>query len=123
MLQFYNEVFEMPVATPGTARMTVLNKAHGLDIETEHPLAMARLPKDYALEIDGYPDTATIRPQRQGELPPALAMIGFEIDSLDGLGRPLLAPAKAIHARPYNGRRVGVMRGAAGELIELIEAR
>jgi hypothetical protein len=50
-------------------------------------------------------------------------MVGFEIDSLDGLKAPLLAPARAIAGAPYDGRRVAVVRGATDELIELIEAK
>ena len=103
------------------ARMTVLNKANGLDIETTHPISSARIPGGVSIEIDGYPATATPRPTRKGELPPAIAMVGFEIDSLDHLKVPFLAKPRAIAGKPYSGRRVAVVRGGAGELIELIE--
>ena len=119
MRQFYQDVFHVSVSEPGPARMTVLNKAHGFDIERTHPLAMARISPRYGVEIDGYPETATIRAHRHAELPPAMAMVGFEIESLEGLS--LAAPASRIDELPYNGRKVGVMRGPAGELIELIE--
>ena len=121
MRRFYRDVFEVTVSEPRPARMTVLNKAHGFDIERTHPLAMARVSPEYGIEIDGYPESATTRPQRHGELPPSMALVGFEIPSLDGLA--LVAPATRVDDFPYQGRRVGVMRGAAGELIELIETR
>jgi catechol 2,3-dioxygenase-like lactoylglutathione lyase family enzyme len=118
---FYGKQFGASVGAPAQARMTVLNKAHGFDIETTHPLAVARLTPQYSIELDGYPQTATARPTRAGELPPAIASVTFEVDSLDAVKVPLLAPAHAIASQPYAGRRVGTVRGAAGELIELVE--
>jgi hypothetical protein len=100
--------------------MTVLNKAHGFDIETTHPLAMARLSDEYAIEIDGYPPSATQRSTRAGELAPAVASVTFEVESLEALKVPLVAPPRSIAALPYGGRRVGVVRGAAGELLEFV---
>jgi hypothetical protein len=119
---FYGNQFGATVGPTAQARMTVLNKAHGFDIETTHPLAVARLSPQYSIEMDGYPETAIPRPTRAGELPPAIASVSFEVDSLDAIKAPLLAPARAIASQPYGGRRVGMVRGAAGELIELVEA-
>lgn len=120
---FYGDILKVKVSAPMKARMTVLNKAHGFDIETTHPLSMARLSAEYAIEIDGYPPTATPRPVRAGELPPAVATVAFEVQSLDAAGVAPLAPARAVAGKPYDGRRVGVVRGAAGELLELVETR
>jgi catechol 2,3-dioxygenase-like lactoylglutathione lyase family enzyme len=118
---FYGKQFGATVGAAAQARMTVLNKAHGFDIETTHPLAVARLSPQYSIEMDGYPETATARPTHKGELPPAIASVSFEVDSLDAVKVPLLAPAHAIKAQPYGGRRVATVRGPAGELIELVE--
>jgi len=120
---FYRDNFGFQVNEPGMARMTVLNKAHGYDIETTHPITMARISEEFAIEIDGYPEAATTRPQRFGELPPSMSMVGFEVDSFDGLEKLMVAPAQSISAQPYNGRTTAVLRGAAGELIEIIKPR
>jgi hypothetical protein len=104
------------------ARMTVLNRAFGLNIETTHPLAMARISPQYAIELDQYPDGATDRPHAAGELPPAMALVSFETDSLEAVKGELLAPPLRIRQAPYSGRRVGTIRGASGELIELVES-
>ena len=101
--------------------MTVLNKTHGLDIETTHPVSMARISPDYSLELDGYPETATARPVRKGELPPSIAMVSLEVPSLDRIPVPLDAPARRIGGAFYHDRRVGAMTGPAGERLELIE--
>jgi hypothetical protein len=120
--EFYSRAFGLPVTQPARARMTVLNRAHGLDIETTHPLSIARISPKYALELDGYPQTASARPVADGEIPFAASMVGFEVGSLDTLSLPLKAPARVIHGAPYAGRRVAVVQGPAGELLELVES-
>lgn len=119
---FYGTTFGAKVSPPGQARMTVLNKAHGFDIETTHPLSVARISAQYSIEMDGYPDTAMPRPTKKEELPPAIASVSFEVDALDGLKVPLLAKPQKVAAAPYSGRRVAMTRGAAGELVELVES-
>lgn len=119
---FYGANFGAQVSPPGRARMTVLNKAHGFEIETTHPLSVARISTKYSIEMDGYPKTAGPRPTKQGELPPAIAAVTFEVNSLDALQVPLLAQPRTVSAAPYSGRRVAMTRGAAGELVELVES-
>jgi hypothetical protein len=120
--QYLRERFDLESSAPAEARMTVLNKAFGLDIETTHPLSVARLSPDYAIEVDQYPQAAKERPHRPEELPPAMALVTFETDSLQSVRKLLLAPPKRIKERPYDDRRAGTLRGSAGELIELIES-
>jgi hypothetical protein len=119
---FYGTNFGAKVTPPVQARMTVLNKAHGFDIETTHPLSIARISAKYSIEMDGYPQTAIARPTKKGELPPAIASVTFAVDSLDALKVPLLAKPRKVAAAPYSGRRVAMTRGAAGELVELVES-
>jgi catechol 2,3-dioxygenase-like lactoylglutathione lyase family enzyme len=119
--RFMRERLGLVSGNPVPARMTVLNKAFSLDIETTHPLTMARVSPEYSIEIDQYPNNATSRPHAPGELPPAMTMVSFETGSLQSIERMLLAPPQRIKARPYNGRRVGVVRGSDDELIELVE--
>jgi catechol 2,3-dioxygenase-like lactoylglutathione lyase family enzyme len=121
MQRFYHDVLGLPVSEPVGARIRVLSRAHGMSMDTNHPLSIARLPRNFLIEIDQYPQTATARTHRQGELPPGMAMVAFTTPSLDELGGRLLAAPAAIESAPYAGRRVGVIRGAAGELIELLE--
>lgn len=119
--RFYGDMGASVVGATMQARLTVLNKAFGLDPETKHPIGMARVSDQYSLELDQYPQSASARPTRRGELPPAIAMVSFEVKALDQVKTPLLAPGRVISSFPYRGRRVGVIKGAAGELIELIQ--
>ncbi|MBS0418820.1 MAG: VOC family protein [Proteobacteria bacterium] len=118
---FLQSTFGLSSGTPIAARMTVLNKAFGLDIETTHPLTVARVSPQYSIELDQYPDVARERPHAKGALPPALAMVSFETESLESVKDKLLAPPQRIKRAPYDGRRTGTLRGPSGELIELIE--
>lgn len=120
---FYRDRFNMPTTKPMGVRMSVLSKAHGLDPEQLHPLAIVQFVKDFLIEVDQYPASATERPRRTDDLPPGLAMVSFIVSSLDSLRVQFVAPPKKINAVPYNGRRVAVTIGPSGEWIELIEDR
>ncbi len=113
----------MPVTEPMDATISVLSKDWGLPPEHQFKLGIVRFPENFLIELDEYPPEAQPRPRRPGELPPGMAMVGFTVDSLDGLDLQFEAPPRAVAAAPYDGRRVAVARGAAGELIELVETR
>lgn len=121
MQGFYHGVLGLPVSEPVGARIRVLSRAHDMSMDSEHPLSIAQLPRNFLIEIDEYPDTATARTHRHGELPPGMAMVTFTTRAMGKLSERLLATPTVVEIAPYSGRRVGVMRGAAGELLELIE--
>ncbi len=114
--QFYAAKFQLEVTPPSGVRASVLSKAHGLDPEELHKLAVVELRETGLIELDQYPPQARARPQRAGELPPGLATVSFAVDSLAGMAASVLPEA------PYHGRRAAMLNGAAGELIELVEA-
>ena len=120
--RFLRERLTLESSSFGPARMTVLNKAFGLDIETTHPLAVARISPEYSMELDQYPPQAAERSRRPGELPPAMAIVTFEVESLQPLKTLWLTPPRPIATAPYRGRRAVSIRGSTGELIELVEA-
>ena len=118
---FWRTTFDVRVSDPMMARMTVLNKAMGLDIETTHPLAMARLTPEFSIELDEYPPEAGKRPQREGELPQAMAIVSIEVGDLDDYTEHFIAEPIEVHDFPYEGRRIAFIRGSSDELIEVIE--
>jgi catechol 2,3-dioxygenase-like lactoylglutathione lyase family enzyme len=61
------------------------------------------------------------RPRAPGALPPGLAMTTFECAEFDRFTPRFIAPPVEAAFEPFRGRRIGVMEGAAGELLELIE--
>lgn len=121
MRRYYATAFGRESPEPFTTRVTVLARPHGLDPETKFQLSTLALEDATLIEIDGFPETATDRPTAPGHLPPGNAMVSFEIASLDGLSVDFFTPPKVREEAPYDGRRMAVTIGAAGELIELIE--
>jgi catechol 2,3-dioxygenase-like lactoylglutathione lyase family enzyme len=107
-------------------RMPFINPilAHGCGVppHTVFPTSVARIPgRSFLVEMDEYPATVAGRPRRTGCLPPGMAMVSFHVERLDAVTVPLRAPARALAGRGYDGRRAGVIEGAAGEWLELIE--
>jgi catechol 2,3-dioxygenase-like lactoylglutathione lyase family enzyme len=121
MRRFYGEALGMPTTEPRGTPISVINDAYGLPADYKTLLGIVRLPSSFLIELDQYPPMARIRPQRQGELPPGIAMVSFGVKSLDDVKLPFVAPPRRLEQAPYSGRRAAVVRGAAGELVELIE--
>jgi catechol 2,3-dioxygenase-like lactoylglutathione lyase family enzyme len=121
MRRFYADTLGMPVTEPAPSIISVLAKAWDLPADTQFPLAIVRFPKEFLIELDEYPAGAVARPRRAGELPPGIAMVSFRVNDLDAVGAEFVVPPRAVEAFPYLGRRAALLRGAAGELIELVE--
>jgi hypothetical protein len=122
MRQFYRDRLSMQVTEPVPARVNVLQHAWGLADDTDTPLALVSISEAFLIELDEYPGMARPRPRRDGDLPPGLAMVSFAAGSLDQPGMAWRAPPAPHAEAPYSGRRAGIIEGAAGEWIELIES-
>lgn len=122
MLAFHRDVLGMPVIDARPTTVGILNEAWGLPANHETLLGIARCPRGFLIEVDEYPPGAGPRPQRAGELPPGMAMVSFVATDLDAVRGRALAPPTALAGAPYDGRRALTLRGAAGELIELVAA-
>lgn len=118
--EFYGEHLAMPVTEPFLSKVSVLNDALELPADHRTALALVPLSSSFVLELDEYPSGTIPRPCREGDIPPGISMVSFTTGTLkDRL--PWRTPPTAIDAQPYCGRRAGVIVGAAGEWIELIE--
>lgn len=118
---FYRNRLGLRVSEVFGFRIEVLSRAWQLPDDTEHELALAYLAPGQAIELDRYPEAAEAAPATNDRLPGGVAMVSFLVDTLPA--RDLLATPGRDPAPPYNGRRHGVLRGPAGELLELIETR
>lgn len=119
--RFYDEHFDVTLGDAHDMRVTGLNVAFGLDIETKHRLSTIRLAGKATLELDDFPKAAKRREMRTAELPPGIALVSLEVDSLDKVDLPFRG---MIIQRPgplYRNRRAATIVGSAGEWIELIE--
>ncbi len=107
----------------GTFRLPypVINAAFGLPPETESEATVISVGRMPVCEIDQFPPQTTERKQLLGYLPPGNAMVSFAVRSLAAIRAPFIAPPEVMAGPLYAGRKTACVRGAAGELIELIE--
>jgi len=99
-------------------RITVINRALGLPIETRHPIASAQLAGQSLIEIDQLP---ALRPVTSNGLPGGIAFVSFAVTDLNIVPEQSLGGIYAVEEAPYAGRRAALYRGSGGELVELIE--
>ena len=119
--EFYRTVLGMTVTAPMPYRISVLSQAYGMPVETRHELSIAQLSERFLLELDRYPEAALPRPAAPGSLPAGIAMVTFEVAEWNP-DLPYIAAPAMQSSFPYLGRRAGVLVGAAGEYIELVES-
>jgi len=119
---FYDEHFEVVLGDVHDMRVTGLNVAFGLDIETKHKLSTIRMAGKATLELDDFPKAAKHRTIRDGEMPPGIAILSLEVDSLDNVSLPFRGDIIQKEGPLYRGRRAATIVGSAGEWIELVEA-
>lgn len=119
--KFYSDHFEVTLGDVHDMRVTGLNVAFNLDIETKHKLSVIRLADKAALELDDFPKGAKHREVREGEIPPGIALLSLEVDSLDKVDLPFRGEIIQREGPLYRGRRAATIVGSAGEWIELIE--
>ncbi len=123
LIDFYRDTMGLRVSEPIPFTMTLAAQACDAPPDTTFPICVAPLrARNSILELDEYPENTTARPREAGCLPGGMSMVGFTTASLDTLPIPLRAEPVAIAQAPYNGRRVAVAEGPAGEWLELIEA-
>lgn len=84
-------------------------------------LAVITLGEGAKLELDQHPTERTHRQRDGRSLPPGLAMVSFDCTDFDSHRDRFIAPPVRQDGEPFDGRRIGVMEGPSGALIELIE--
>jgi len=100
----------------------VLSSAFGLAPDHKHKIATLSHGRDVFLEVDQYPGDAGVRPTREGELPPGVAMATFVHPDFGTLEGPWITPPHSPPGALYGGARAATMRGPDGALIEIVES-
>lgn len=108
--------FDNAVDPPVSTRVRVISLLNGLPESTEYAHGLVKLGSGTLIELDQYPERTGPRTVPRGALPPGMAMVSFTVSGADDADRsppvPALFPGPRMH---------GVtMRGATGELIELV---
>lgn len=117
---FYRTVLGLPVTQPMLYRIGVLSEAYNMPSETLHELSVAQISERFLIELDRYPAQASARSTPPASLPPGIAMVTFEVTEWRP-DLPYIAAPGQRAAFPYHGRCAGVLVGAAGEYIELVD--
>lgn len=110
MLAFYADTLGTRTIAPSPVLVKVVNDAFGLAPDARIPLGIVKLPRDWLIEVDGYPPQAAPRPRPPGGLPPGIAMLTVTVARAGG-GAPGAGYAGPLPAR---------VEGAAGEWLELV---
>lgn len=121
MSGFYRDTLGMTVLPPYPSAVQVVNDARGLPADYQLQLAVVPISPASILELDEYPSDTSDRISPTDDLPAGMAMVSFLVDSLDSTKLAWRSPPRLRNEPPYLGRRAGVVVGAAGEWIELIE--
>ncbi len=119
---FYRDKFKRPAGPTVETPNRGVNDAFDLGPTERHPMTTIALPGESYIEIDQYPEMTAKRRGVRGYLVPGIAMVTFETPGVDDLPLYWLGEPSRFDIAPYGARRQVTCYGAAGELIELIEA-
>ncbi len=121
MAAFYRDTFGNLTSAAFKSPIHSLSAQNDLPPETVYELAVTTLGGGTKLELDQYPATAAPRPRPPGGLPVGMAIVSFDCAEFDWFVARMVAAPHASEIAPFKDRRVGVLSGAASELVELIE--
>jgi hypothetical protein len=119
---YYHGQFGVARASVMHSVVSTLSARYGLPADFRHPIAAMQTGGQCYIEADGMPAGAAPRPCAPGELPPAIAMVSFEVERLPEALPTRLGSVERPVGLPYGGRRACACVGPAGELIELVES-
>ena len=119
---YYYLQFGVARASAMPAVVSVISAQYGLPRDFKHAIAALQVGGQCYIEVDQMPPAVIPRPCDPGQLPAGIAMVSFEVRRLPEALPSMLGPTQAVPGLPYAGRRSCTCVGAAGELIELIEA-
>ncbi len=118
---FYGGVLALRVTEPSPFVIGQMSRVLGVDPRTAYPVSLARIPgRSFLIELEELPPYIERRHVPEGQLPEGLAMVSFKSAPLDELNLNYRAEPRRIEIPPYNGRKVAVIEGPAGEWLELI---
>lgn len=127
---FYEKVLGMRLRLSGRLTQPSVNRIIGLPDDWGFMMLVYKGEGDGLIEVDIHEHEVPAEPPRSADqLRPGNSMLSVEALDLSGVleraagaGFPATAPVP-IAVWPYEGRRAAVLRGPAGERVEVIEAR
>jgi catechol 2,3-dioxygenase-like lactoylglutathione lyase family enzyme len=120
-LTWFEQTLKLDISSSYTLAYSMINNAFDLGSDYRTTITMVQKDRLPIIEVDDYPDAATVRQGDPAMLPPGNALVTLAVDDLDALDASFIAPPVARDGPLYGGRRAATVRGLAGELIELLE--
>lgn len=120
-LTWFERTLKLDISSSYTLAYSMINNAFDLGSDYRTTITMVQKGRLPIIEVDDYPDAATVRQGDPAMLPPGNALVTLAVDDLDALDAPFIAAPVARDGPLYGGRRAATVRGLAGELIELLE--
>ncbi len=119
---WYHKQYGIEPGEVADIKLELLDDAFGFKPrEGDYGLTVITLQGRSLIEVDRYPPQAVPRPTNEGCLPPGTAMMSVLVETLDVPGLNFLSDPIQRFEAPYHGRRSATLKGAMGELLELIE--
>lgn len=106
-----------------TRGINFVGAGYGLeDLGKPLPMSTVQLDGRCVIQVDGMQPTATPRPCTNGELPPGIAIVSIARAADPALAADALGPTYTGDAAwPYLGAGALTVRGAGGELYEMVD--
>lgn len=119
-LAFYQALNQGTEGLRFDTKVTVLNNAWNNDIEHQYPVATLQLNGNCLFEIDQVPQASPVT-VNEDSLPSGIAIITCIVSDLDGLAYEAGKDISLIENDFYPGGKALLLKGQAGEWIELVE--
>lgn len=119
-LAFYESLHNAGQGIRFETKITVLNNAWGQNIEHQYPVATLQLDGNCLFEIDQLPEASPVH-VNEDSLPSGIALITCAVKNLDAIASATGATIHEIKNEYYPSSRVLLLKGPAGEWIELTE--
>ena len=120
-INFYGKKLGIEISNPQPVRMSALNKILELNSEEKHPLSTANIEGPFMIELDEYPTGTIPRPRLNGDIHSGIAIVSFEVNSLDSLPVKVHGSISKPEGKLYSNQRSAIILGPSGEWLELIE--
>lgn len=119
-LTFYQQLNDGPEGLRFDTKVTVLNNAWGRDIEHQYPVATLQLNGNCLFEIDQLPEAYALE-ANEDSLPSGISIITCYVTNLDKIAELTEREICQIDNDFYPNGRALLLKGEAGEWLELVE--
>jgi hypothetical protein len=115
------ELLGLELLGPVAIHYSMISLAFGLPKGEKVELVTGKWKGEVFIELDQYPQAATVRPAHPGALPPGVAICSMTCPDLARLEGHWASSPVVRDGPLYGGKRVGMLQTPEGALLEIIE--